>query len=305
MNESFTIEIKKELCTKLTDRDKKYACLYGLLLFSHRFAYFDHKSFRTEFKGLADIFPSLVKNTFGSMPIDCEVKPLKDGNESYNFKFSPQDTDTITSEFNIQHRREIDLTKIDNNNMMSFISGAFLTCGSVSNPNKDYHLEFSIPQELLANDLLTILRNFGFNFKVSKRRNFNILYIKGSESIEDVLTFMGAESSTLEMMNVKIFKSVQNRLNRRSNCEKANYSRSENASQKQTEDINYIDSTIGIEHLPNNLIETAYVRMENPDMTLKELCNMFQKPIGRSGLSRRLQRLSNIAQQIRDGEYRE
>jgi hypothetical protein len=116
---------------------------------------------------------------------------------------------------------------------------------------------------------------------------------------------MGAESSTLEMMNVKIFKSVQNRLNRRSNCEKANYTRSDIASQKQTEDISYIDSTIGIEHLPNNLIETAYVRMENPDMTLKELCNMFQKPIGRSGLSRRLQRLSNIAQQIRDGEYRE
>jgi hypothetical protein len=305
MSESFTTDIKKELCTKLTDRDKKYACLYGLLLFSHRFAYYDHKSFRTEFKGLADIFPSLVKNTFGDMPIQCETKLLQDGNVSYNFRFKPQDVETITREFNIHPNREIDLTKIGNNSMMSFISGAFLTCGSVSDPNKEYHMEFSLTQELLANDLLTVLESFGFNFKLSKRRNFNVLYVKGSESIEDILTFMGAENATLEMMNVKIFKSVQNRLNRRSNCEKANYTRSDIASQKQTEDISYIDSTIGIEHLPNNLIETAYVRMENPDMTLKELCNMFQKPIGRSGLSRRLQRLSNIAQQIRDGEYRE
>jgi hypothetical protein len=254
---------------------------------------------------LADIFPDLVKNTFGNIPLECEAKPLKDGNVSYNFGFTSSDVITITREYNINLRREIDVSKIDNNSMACFIGGAFLVCGSVSDPNKDYHMEFSIQQELLANDLLTVLRSFGFDFKLATRRNFYVLYIKGSESIEDVLTFMGAESATLELMNIKIFKSVQNRLNRRSNCEKANYVKSDLASQKQMEDINYIDSTIGIEHLPNNLIETAYIRMENPDMTLKELCHMFAKPIGRSGLSRRLQKLSNIAQLIRDGEYRE
>lgn len=297
------MQIKKELCTKLTDRDKKSACLYGLLLFSHRFSYNGDTSFRTECLHLALIFPNLLKNVFENVDFDYLERPLQNGNKSYTFKFSHDDVNIIVKEFNIKPIREIDLTKIDNNSMMSFISGVFLTCGSVSNPNKDYHLEFSVSQEVLANDLLTILKNLGFNFKVVKRKNFYIVYVKGSENIEDILTFMGAESSTLEVMNVKIFKSLQNRINRRSNCEKANYTRSLNAIQKQVDDIEYIDSTIGIENLPDVLVETAYIRLENPDMSLRELCEQFQEPIGRSGLNRRLQKISAIAQSIKDGTY--
>ncbi|MCC8068204.1 MAG: DNA-binding protein WhiA [Ruminococcus sp.] len=303
MNENFSMQIKKELCTKLTDRDKKSACLYGLLLFSHRFSYNGDTSFRTECLHLALIFPNLLKNVFENVDFDYLERPLQNGNKSYTFKFSHDDVNIIVKEFNIKPIREIDLTKIDNNSMMSFISGVFLTCGSVSNPNKDYHLEFSVSQEVLANDLLTILKNLGFNFKVVKRKNFYIVYVKGSENIEDILTFMGAESSTLEVMNVKIFKSLQNRINRRSNCEKANYTRSLNAIQKQVDDIEYIDSTIGIENLPDVLVETAYIRLENPDMSLRELCEQFQEPIGRSGLNRRLQKISAIAQSIKDGTY--
>ncbi len=297
------MQIKKELCTKLTDRDKKSACLYGLLLFSHRFSYNGDTSFRTECLHLALIFPNLLKNVFENVDFNYLERPLQNGNKSYTFKFSHDDVNIIVKEFNIKPIREIDLTKIDNNSMMSFISGVFLTCGSVSNPNKDYHLEFSVSQEVLANDLLTILKNLGFNFKVVKRKNFYIVYVKGSENIEDILTFMGAESSTLEVMNVKIFKSLQNRINRRSNCEKANYTRSLNAIQKQVDDIEYIDSTIGIENLPDVLVETAYIRLENPDMSLRELCEQFQEPIGRSGLNRRLQKISAIAQSIKDGTY--
>lgn len=303
MNENFSIEIKKELCTKLTDRDKKYSCLYGLLLFSHRFLNGTDTSFRTECPQLAEIFPSLVKNVFGNIPVEYNEKSLKSGAKSYTFRFSKEDSVIISKEFNINPVREINLTKIDNNNIMSFLLGAFLTCGSVSNPSKDYHLEFCVSQELLANDLLTILKHFNLNFKISTRRNFKIVYVKGSENIEDILTLMGAENSTLEIMNVKIFKSVQNRLNRRSNCEKANYTKSMTAIKKQFDDIEYIDSTIGIENLPENLIETAYIRLENPDMSLRELCELFETPIGRSGLSRRLQKISNIAEKIKNGEY--
>lgn len=303
MNENFSIEIKKELCTKLTDRDKKSACLYGLLLFSHRFAYNNDTSFRTECAELARIFPDLVKNVFGDISIKHFEKTLQNNCKSYTFRFNLDDFNSIIEEFNIKPTHEVDLTKIDNNNMMSFISGAFLVCGSVSNPNKEYHLEFSVSQEVLANDLLTILKSFGLDFKIVKRKNFHIVYVKGSEKIEDILTFMGAESSTLEVMNIKIFKSLQNRLNRRSNCEKANYTRSLNAIQKQVDDIEYIDSTIGIDSLPTILIETAYMRLENPDMSLRELCEQFEQSIGRSGLSRRLQKISTIAQQIKDGTY--
>lgn len=305
MNENFSNQIKKELCNKLTDRDKKYACLYGLLLFSHRFSYNGDTSFRTECLELAEIFPKLVKNLSKNISVDCIEKVLQNDDKSYTFKFSSSDYNSIIDEFNIQSTHQIDLTKIDNNSITAFISGVFLVCGSVSNPNKEYHLEFSVSQEVLANDLLTLLVSFGLDFKVILRKNFYIVYTKGSEKIEDILTFMGAESSTLEIMNVKIFKSLQNRLNRRSNCEKANYTRSLNAIQKQVDDIEYIESTIGIDNLPSVLVETAYIRLENPDMSLRELCEQFEEPIGRSGLSRRLQKISTIAQQIKDGSYKD
>ena len=306
MEKNFSLDIKSELCKKLTDYDKRYACLHGMLLFSHRFAIDNNVSFRTECKDIADTFFKLIHDIFGNdILIDTYQKNIKKNSKAYYFLLSLQDRKKICSEFNINTIREIDITKINNNNMMSFISGAFLSCGSVTNPNKEYHLEFSVSQELLSNDLLMILNSFGLHFKISKRRNFYIVYVKGSENIEDILTFMGAENSTLEMMNVKIFKDVQNRLNRRSNCEKANYTKIYNASKIQFEDIEYIESTLGIENLPQNLIETAYVRLENPDMSLRELSEQFTKPISRSGLNRRLQRISTIAQQLKDGTYYE
>lgn len=304
MEENFSISIKSELCKKLTDYDKKYACLHGMLLFSHRFANGGNVAFRTEVKPIADTFIKLVRDIFGN---DIEVtsyeKSVKGDSTAYYFEIPQNDVETIAREFNINSIREIDLTKVDNNNTMSFISGAFLTCGSVITPSKEYHLEFSISQELLAQDLLTVLNSLELHFKLSKRRNFYIVYTKGSENIEDILTLMGAENSTLEVMNVKIFKDVQNRLNRRSNCEKANSNKIYFSGKKQFEDIEYIDNTIGIDNLPESLVETAYVRFENPDMSLKELAEQFENPIGRSGLSRRLQKISNIAQQLRDGTY--
>ncbi|MGN1411467.1 MAG: DNA-binding protein WhiA [Oscillospiraceae bacterium] len=304
MEENFSLSIKSELCKKLTDYDKKTACLYGMLLFSHRFAQDEKTSFRTESKSVAELFPRLIHDILGgNFKIESYQKDIKGNSKAYYFNLSSQDVKVISKEFNINPIREIDLRNIDNNNMMSFISGAFLSCGSITNPNKEYHLEYSVSQELLSKDLLTILNSFGFNFKISKRRNFYIVYVKGSENIEDILTFMGAESSTLEIMNVKIFKDIQNRLNRRGNCEKANYNKIYNTGKKQFEDIEYIDATLGIENLPQNLIETAYVRLENPEMSLKELCEQFEAPIGRSGLSRRLQKISNIAQQLKDGTY--
>lgn len=304
MEDKFSYNIKSELCKKLTDYDKKYACLYGMLLFSHRFALNDNISFRTENENISKLFINLVYDIFGkNIIVQHYQKDIKDNSKAYYFKLSKHDVELISKEFNINPIREIDITKIDNNNMMCFISGVFLSCGSITNPNKEYHLEFSVNQELLSQDLLTILNNFGLHFKISKRRNFYIVYVKGSENIEDILTFMGAETSTLEIMNVKIFKDVQNRLNRRSNCEKANYNKIYNTGKKQFEDIEYIESTLGIENLPENLIETAYIRLENPDMSLKELSEQFENPIGRSGLSRRLQKISNIAQSLKDGSY--
>lgn len=108
MNENFSNQIKKELCTKLTDRDKKYACLYGLLLFSHRFSYNGDTSFRTECLELAEIFPKLVKNLSKNISVDCIEKVLQNDDKSYTFKFSSSDYNSIIDEFNIQSTHQID-----------------------------------------------------------------------------------------------------------------------------------------------------------------------------------------------------
>lgn len=304
MSENFSISIKSELCKGLTDLDRKYACLYGILLFSHRFAYGEDTTLRTESKTLSQTIPHLISSVFGNtIEYTYTQNVLKDGDYSYKYIFDKDSADTMIRQYNINPIREVDLTKIDNNSISSFLAGAFLSCGSITNPNVEYHLEFSVAQELLANDLLAILKQYSLPFKVSVRGRYYVVYVKGSEQIEDTLTFMGAESSTLEIMNVKIFKDVQNRLNRRSNCEKANYIRCYSAGKKQYEDIEYIENTIGIDSLPDTLKETAYIRLENPEMPLRELIEQFNEPISRSGLSRRLQKLSNICSQIKDGTY--
>ena len=154
-----------------------------------------------------------------------------------------------------------------------------------------------MPFEELCTDLKKLLERLGIMSKYVERKGLYVLYFKGSEDIEDMLTLMGATKSSIELMNVKILKVVRNKANRIANCDAANIERTLKASEKQIEDIEYIMNTEGLESLTPELRNMAELRLENPDVSLKELGEM---PVGRSGANHRLKKLMEIADQIRE-----
>lgn len=300
---SFSHDVKAELCSVVTDRDKEYACLYGMLLFCRRFGA-EEILFQTENKLAADMFVRLAERVMGRGRItSVNENPKKNGAVLYSISIPEEsDREEIIFRFRISsktliHRIQEDI--IDNNNVFAFIAGAFLSCGSLTEPIKEYHMEFAVPFEELCTDLKAVLERLGISAKYVQRKGLYVLYFKGSEDIEDMLTMMGATRSSIELMNVKILKDVRNKANRIANCDAANIERTLKASMRQVEDIEYIMKTEGLDSLPPELRNMAEVRLENPDVSLKELGEMLDKPVGRSGANHRLKKLSEIAEQIR------
>ena len=181
----------------------------------------------------------------------------------------------------------------------AYIRGAFLGGGSVTNPEKNYHLEFVTHSEEYAQDLCELINSCGLNSKVIQRKNSFIVYIKEGEQIVDILNIMGAHSCLLELENIRIMKEMRNNVNRLVNCETANLSKTVNAAVRQVESIKFIQSKIGLKRLPQNLREIAELRLEYPDESLKELGEMLDPPVGKSGVNHRLRKIEKIAEELR------
>ena len=180
----------------------------------------------------------------------------------------------------------------------AFVRGVFLGCGSVSDPMKSYHAEFCVPHKNLSADLCQILSEItecSFTPKTVLRSGNYVVYFKGSEQICDLLTYIGAPLSAMEIMGTKAVKQVRNNVNRRINSEVANIGKIASASAKQLEAIEYIKKTQGLESLPDDLREIAYLRLENPEMSLRDLGQNLIPPISRSGANHRIQRLLEYA----------
>lgn len=301
---SFSYSVKKELCSIITDRDRKYACLYGMFLFCRNFSA-DSIVFQTENDMVCELFCKLADDVLGGSGVASVSKTTRKNN-TVLYALSIEDEkyrEEIIYRYHISsssliHR--IQDENIDNNSIFAFVAGAFLSCGSVAEPIKEYHLEFVVPYFDLMNDLLNVLTSLGFNAKSTERKGTYVIYLKGSEDIEDLITFMGATMSSIDLMNVKIYKDVRNKANRIANCDAANIERTLKASEKQIEDIEYIMNTEGLESLTPELRNMAELRLENPDVSLKELGEMLDKPVGRSGANHRLKKLMEIAERIRE-----
>ena len=147
-----------------------------------------------------------------------------------------------------------------------------------------------------------IINKLGFNRKVVSRKNNFVVYLKESEQISDLLNIIGAHNALLSLQNTKIVKAMRNNVNRIVNCETANLSKTVNASVRQIENIKLIQDTIGISSLPENLQEIARIRLECEDMTLKELGEMLEPPIGKSGVNHRLRKIEEIANNLRSNQ---
>ena len=185
----------------------------------------------------------------------------------------------------------------------SFIRGAFLGGGSISDPEKNYHMEFVASNEEFATSLMSLINSLGFNSKIVCRKNSYVVYLKESEQISDLLSLMGGFQALLSLQNTKIMKQMRNNVNRIVNCETANLSKTVNAAVRQVENIKLIQQKIGISRLPENLQQIALLRVENEDLTLKELGELLDPPISKSGVNHRLKKIDDIANELRNKEF--
>lgn len=181
----------------------------------------------------------------------------------------------------------------------AFIRGAFLCIGSMSDPEKSYHLELVCNDREQAEQLQSVLFNFEIDAKIVARKKYQVVYVKEGSFIVDLLNVMEAYVSLMEFENQRIIKDMRNSINRRVNCEAANITKTVNAASKQIEDIILIRDTCGFGGLPDNLREMAEVRLEYPEAALKELGQYLSPSVGKSGVNHRLRRLSEIADRIR------
>lgn len=301
---SFSNDVKKELCTGITDKDKRYACLYGILLYCKGFTD-SHISFSTECEEFALLFEMLVKNVFNNeIKVEIEKGTRKNGSNVYTLSIEDgQSAEYIRKAYNIDiDKREINLKHIVNNSLNIFLAGVFFICGSVSDPYKEYHLEFTVPSQQLYKDLHDILLSLGIEAGKTVRKGMTVLYVKDSENIEDILTFIGARQCTIDLINIKIYKDVRNKANRIANCDSANIDKVIAAASRQINDIEFIMEHGDFDRLSADLQEVSRIRLDNPEISLQEIGEMLSKPIGRSGVTRRFQKISRFADEIRKKE---
>ena len=181
----------------------------------------------------------------------------------------------------------------------AFLRGAFLSIGSMSDPQKSYHFEFVCTDENKARQLQSVIQGFHIDAKIIHRKKYYVVYLKEGESIVDMLNICEAHVALMELENMRILKEMRNSINRRVNCETANIAKTVSASTRQIEDIEYIRDHYGLSKLPDSIRQMAEVRLEHPDAPLKELGEYLDPPVGKSGVNHRLRKLSEFAEKLR------
>lgn len=184
----------------------------------------------------------------------------------------------------------------------AIVKGSFLGAGSINDPKKQYHLEIIFQEKNNAEYILNLCKSFNVHLKLLENKNKTYLYIKDAEEISKFLALIGASKAVLNLEEIRITKEVKNNVNRLVNCETANLNKIVNASVNQINDIKLIMNLKKFDELPDYLKEIAMIRLENPEVSLKSLGEMLENPIGKSGVNHRLQKIHEIAEELRQSK---
>ncbi|MCI8514322.1 MAG: DNA-binding protein WhiA [Lachnospiraceae bacterium] len=182
----------------------------------------------------------------------------------------------------------------------AFIRGAYLAGGSMSDPRKSYHFEIVCLDRKKAEQLKGMLASFRVEGRIVERKKYYVLYVKEAEEISEVLNIMEAHVSMMEFENIRIMKELRSHVNRKVNCEAANIHKTVSAAAGQLADIRYIAEKKGLGILPESLLQVARTRLDYPDATLKELGDLLDPPVGKSGVNHRLRKLKEIADRLKE-----
>ena len=304
---SFSSSIKQELYSlKPNDFDSLTAEVYGLILFSKNFSN-DSFCFTSRSRKSIEILSNFLSEQL-SITVDISTKLYHNrSSRELNYTLSLVDKNDVNKIVSFFYK-DADLKNLYINTanikkdtqLKYFLKGIFLVCGSVINPQKEYRLEFAIQNISLANDLLKLLSNLPIklNPKILVKKDKFSIYIKDNEQIFDFLAYIGAQNSAMEFIQVKMVKEVRNYVNRTTNFQTANLSKTTSASLLQIKAIKHIEEVKGKNFLADDLKELAILRVKNPDMSLKELGENLKVPLSRSGVNHRLKKIIYISECI-------
>lgn len=186
----------------------------------------------------------------------------------------------------------------------SYLRGAFLGGGSVNSPEGTYHLEIISTNERHAGDIARLMRKFGLAAKISQRKNWHVVYIKESDQIVNFLSIIEAYTALLDFENTRIYKGMRNQVNRIVNCETANLNKTVDAAMRQLENIKLVAEYMGLDKLPEGLRQVAEARLNHPDVSLRELGDMMDPRVGKSGINHRMRKIETIAEKLRSNMTR-
>lgn len=314
---SFARQLKSELArrkisSKCCERAeiKAFLQMSGMVIINE--GYFKI-SIQTETASVARRLFSLFKSWFGDAPeiLLCQVKRLQEHNNYLlqvgqkqsvlraleTFGFLGYDKEGTAFCVRSQEGQPEDLAK--QCCRRAFLRAAFMAKGSITNPEKDYHLEIAVPYESYALLVVRIMEMFQFETRYFQRKEDHVVYLKGGDAIGEFLRVISAPNALLEFENVRVMKGVRNKINRLVNCETANLTKTVFASQEQISNIKHIQNAIGLESIPASLQEIALLRLRFPESTLQELGNKAQPPLSKSTVNHRLRRLNTLARKIK------
>lgn len=306
---SFSHKVKKELVSiELSQNCCTHAMTYGMLLFGRNFSSTDI-SLLTKYETVANTYADCCEKDTGLRPILTITKSNK-----YILSFdSTLKRRAVLQTYSCTGKEAI--ARINRGNLLNeavsedensyccnsaFLRGVFLSCGTVCDPDKSYHLEFVVPFKKLGEDLLRILCEYDLKAKHILRRGVHVIYIKDSTSIEDLLTIMGATNSALEVMSVKVYKDYRNLVNRQTNFDTANISKTVNASYDQVMAIENIKENGQFCVLTDELKHLAMLRTQNTDASLRKIGEMMNPPLTRSAVNNRLNKLITMSNKINE-----
>ncbi len=295
---SFSSEVKKELCrVGFSERSLALAAAYGVLLYANSFSAGEIRVI-TGSPDFAERLPKLFRRAF-SLGFDS-AEANRTGTKR---SFRVTDSEKIGAIFGcfgcepdstLAHHVNLGILEEDAERV-AFVRGAFFAGGSVTDPEKNYHLELATAHRSVSRETFSILLELGFQARESTRSGNYINYFKQSEVMEDLLTTLGAPVSAMQIMAAKVEKDMRNAINRKINCDTANADKIVSAAQQQLEDIRRIDRGRGLDSLPEKLYETALLRIANPEASLADLALLSDPPVTKSCLSHRLRKLSELA----------
>lgn len=309
---SYASQVKKELTGLKVHKDNAKAELMALIRMNGSIGIANQQmvlSVQTESPAIARRIYSLLKDFFqveSDIVVRRKMKLKKNNTYVVRLRYHVQSLLTelgILDGFHIMERVPMELLK-DDLMIQSYLRGAFLAGGSVNNPETSrYHLEiYSLYEE--HNEMIAeMINHFQLNARTTARRSGYIVYLKEAEKIADFLQLIGATNSMLEFENIRIVRDMRNSVNRLVNCENANMDKVANASNRQVENIQFIDRHVGLNNIPEKLREIALTRLSHPEVSLKELGELVPGgPISKSGVNHRLRKLNAYADKIREGE---